>query len=202
MEQAPDLDGRPGEPTRSTLAHWIATCRRCRASAPDLSALPPAAAAAIATESYRTLNSPFLRWAALCEAAGQREQAGDATLQAAWAADDAPDSGDAAALRLQAVALWGEPDEPGAVLRQVDVLRRAGAFDRAGALAARLDPGSLDESSAAILRFQQDRIAARDAGRHGIGSALRPPARRPHAAHGRLDAPAAKPGLFRRLFGA
>ena len=199
-EQAPDLDGRPGEPTRSTLPQWVATCRRCRASAPDLQALPEGPEAVTASESHRALSgpaAPFLRWAALCEAAGQRAAAAEAVLQGAWALDDAGQ--DAAALRLRAAELWGEPDGTEDVLRLVDILRRAGAHDAALAMAARLDGAALDENSAAILQFQQARIAEGDTGRHGIGSALRPPARRPHVTHGRKTEAG---GLWRRLFGA
>lgn len=197
-EQAPDLDGRPGEPTRSTLAQWIATCRRCRASAPDLADLPHGSHEVAQSESYRALQgaaAPFLRWAALCEAAGHLPAAAEAVLQGAWALDDAAE--DAAALRLRAVALWGEPDGTEDALRVVDILRRAGAFE--AALAVPLDDAALDENSAAILAFQRGRIAAGDRGRHGIGSALRPPARRPHVTHGQQ---AATGGWWQRLFGA
>ena len=196
-EQAPDLDGRPGEPTRSTLAHWIATCRRCRASAPDLADLPHGAGEIVKSESYQALQGPFLRWAALCEAAGRQAEAAEAVLQGAWALDDAGE--DAAALRLRAVALWGEPQGTEDALRIVDIQRRAGAFDAALAAAAHLDGADLDENSAAILAFQRGRIVAGDQGRHGIGSALRPPARRPHVTHGRQTGAG---GWWQRLFGA
>ena len=66
------------------------------------------------------------------------------------------------------------------------------------AAAARLEHADLDENSAAILAFQRARIADGDRGRHGIGSALRPPARRPHVTHGQAKAG----GWWQRLFGA
>ena len=103
------------------------------------------------------------------------------------------------AYRYALVRWWGEPDGTEDVLRLVDILRRAGAHEAALAMAARLDGAALDENSAAILGFQRARIADGDTGRHGIGSALRPPARRPHVAHGRK---AEAGGLWRRLFGA
>src|SRR5437763_563145 len=55
-----------------------------------------------------------------------------------------------------------------------------------------------DEGAEAILAFQRARIAARDAGRHLISSALRPPARTPHVAHGRAVKPAFWSRWFRR----
>lgn len=155
----------------------------------------------IRSDAYAALRAPgpagpFLRWAAICEAAGDRAAAAAALLQGAWALDDA--GADAAGLRGRAVALWGPPLGPEDALRTVDILRRAGRFDDAAALAGRLASDDLDENSAAILSFQRQRIADRDDGRHGIGSALRPPARRPHVTHGQ----AASTGLWRRLFGA
>lgn len=185
-EQAPDLDGRPGEPARSTLARWPATCRGCGASAPDLARLPAGAAETVATDAYRALNGPgaeraFLRYALLCEAGGDAEEAGWAVLQAAWTCDDA--GRDASALRRRCASLWGEPATVADGLRLLDVLRRAGEFDRAGSLAQELGRHRLHESDEAVLAFQRTRIEAGDAGRHQVSSALRPPSRTPHASH-------------------
>lgn len=198
-ELAPDLDHRPGEPARSTLPRWVATCRRCGASGPDLSALPAGAGEVVRSDEYRALRAPgpaapFLRWALICERTGDPAAAGEAVLHAAWALDDAGE--DAADLRRRAAALFGEPDGPEDALRLIDVLRRAGNFAAAASRAAALDGAALDENSAAILAFQRDRIAAEDPARHMISSALRPPARRPHVTHGRAEAT----GFWGRLF--
>jgi len=200
-EQAPDLDFRPGEPARSTLPRWVVTCRRCGACAPDLTDLPPGAAGLVQSAAYKSLDRPapalrFLRWAMLCTA-GERHEAAEATLQAAWTLDDAEDASGAASLRREAALLWGTPDTAESALRLLDVLRRAGEFERASALAADLDKRPLDENSARIVAFQRDRIAERDAGRHLLSSALRPPARTPHAAQGRRSGG----GFLGRLFG-
>src|SRR3954454_20236795 len=76
-EIAPDLDMRPGEPTRSTLVDWIQTCGHCSAAAPDLSALPPEARAATDSDGYKALTTsvleetlPFRRWALICTGVG------------------------------------------------------------------------------------------------------------------------------------
>lgn len=210
-ELAPDLDLRPGEPTRSTLPRWVATCRRCGASGPDLAALPAGAEATVRSDAYRALRTPgpampFLRWALICRRAGDPAGAAEATLQAAWALDDAGE--DAADLRREAAALWGEPDDPQCALRSVDVLRRAGEFARALARADAV--AAPDENTARILDFQRARIAEGDRGRHTIASALRPPARTPHVTHGKPpaqtatragEAAPARGGFWRRLFG-
>lgn len=198
-ELAPDLDLRPGEPARSTLPQWVQTCI-CGVSAPDLTQLPLGAAAAIQGEAYAALRAPnpagaFLRWACV---AGEGGAAAEAMLQAAWALDDAGPvrATEAAAARLEAIRLWGPPPAPEMALRQLDVLRRAGAFERAAELAQSMD--ELEEGAAAIRDFQLGRIAARDTGRHGFDSVLRPPARRPHGSHTQTRD---KPGFWRRVFG-
>ncbi len=192
-EQAPDLDGRPGEPARSTLRRWVARCRNCGACGPDLARLPGTAANTVRSEAYRATASAFLRSATICRDAGDLAEAAEATLQAAWEADDA--GRDARGLRLAAVAAWGEPDSPERALRTIDVLRRAEAFDAAQARADALGSQRLDEAGVRLLAFQRERIDARDAGRHLISSALRPPARTPHVTHGK-PAPG---GFWRRL---
>lgn len=194
-EQAPDLDGRPGEPARSTLRRWVAQCRGCGACGPDLAQLPDTAVETVRDGAYRATQSAFLRSAAICRAAGDFAGAAEATLQAAWDADDA--GRDARGLRLAATTAWGEPDSPELALRILDVLRRAEAFDVAQARAEALAVQHLDEVGARLLAFQRERIDARDAGRHLISSALRPPARTPHVTHGK----AATTSFWRRLSG-
>lgn len=183
----PDLDLRPGEPARASLAHWIQTCRGCQAAAPDLAALPLSAAEIVRSENYRWLERhaahvrPFLRWARLCPA----QLRGEVFLMAAWSEDDAGNADAATVLRQRALRVWDEPDTLHAALQRLDVQRRTANWQAATAEAARLAVQELDSTSAAILRFQLARIAERDPGRHSMASALPPPANRPHVSHGR-----------------
>lgn len=194
-ELAPDLDMRPGEPTRSTLARWVAVCRQCGAAAPDLPALPAGARAVVEGPGYRTLAgpaAPFLRYAMLCGAA---ERPG-VLLQAAWALDDA--GLDAAPVRREAAAGLAAAGTMQDALCAVDVWRRAGDMDAAAAEAARLlGRAGLDETDRLVLVYQQGLVAAGDTGRHLLSSALRPPAQRPHVTHGREG----RGGFWRRLAG-
>ncbi len=197
-ELSPDLDMRPGEPTRSTLPEWVHTCPGCGACAPDVAALPPDSAVIVRSEAYRAAGAlpaalPFVRWAMLCPAAERPE----ALLQAAWAADDAADEAAARALRSQAAAAWERNGDAQSTLRLIDVLRRAGEPERALALAAALDVNGLDENSERLLSFQRARLASGDTGRHLLSSALRPPARMPHVAHGKPR----RAGFWGRLLG-
>ena len=202
-EGAPDLDMRPGEPTRSTMARWVQACRGCGAAAPDLHALPARLRATVDTTEYRALPRP-LRWAALAEAMDEPDEAAGAVLQAAWALDDDGDDAGAAALRRRAAELWGQGATVGDALRVLDALRRTGDGDAARAQAAHLAARpDLEDTDRAVLRYQEGLIAAGDTGRHLLSSALRPPARTPHVTHGQVAAPArpAAPGLWKRLFG-
>jgi thioredoxin-like negative regulator of GroEL len=152
--------------------------------------LPGSAAAVTQTRTYQGERSRFRRWVMLV--AGTPVEA-EALLQAAWEMDDRGE--DATLLRRQASAVWGQPADAEQTLRLVDVLRRAGAFDEA---AAQLPPlaNASDDTTRRIAAYQQARIAARDTGRHLMSSALRPPATKPHVAHGRGDV-----GFWGRLFG-
>jgi len=201
-EIAPDLDMRPGEPTRSTLTDWIQVCSKCRAAAPDLAILPPGARAVVESDAYKALTTstleetlPFRRWALICERTGDRSNHAEALLQAAWAADDAAEMTEASKLRTEVAALWEGTNDLELGLRRVDVLRRAGSFDHASAWADRLAQTSHEESARSILDFQKARIEARDIGRHLISSALPPPAHSPHVSHAKR----ASPGFWSRL---
>ena len=201
-EIAPDLDMRPGEPTRSTLRDWILVCPKCGATAPDVSALPASARAVVESEEYRMLSTtvleetlPFRRWALICASAGNRAEQAEALLQAAWAADDAAAMTEAARLRVQVAALWDGTKDVELGLRRLDVLRRAGQFDAADAWAAGMARRGPDEVARSVVAFQQARVAARDVGRHLISSALPPPAYAPHVSHGKR----ATTGFWSRL---
>jgi len=189
-ELAPDLDGRPGEPARSTLKRWIALCSGCGAAAPDLVALPPEAAAVVPRAEIQAEPDRFLRWSLIAAALGDAVASAEAILQAAWHREDHDE--DAADLRRRAAANW-----PGDPLRRIDILRRAGSLAEADAVAAGLT--GLDEDGRRILAFQRERIAAADTARHSISSALRNPTRTPHVSH--VQKTTAKSGLFARLFG-
>ena len=170
---------------------------------PDLAALPASANAVVRSASYHALGAdaseetlPFLRWAAICRETGDAPAAAEATLQAAWAADDAADTRAAASLRREVARLWGEPADEETALRLIDVLRRAGEFAAAEARAEGLAKQDLDETAARIVAFQRARIAARDIGRHLISSAVPPPAHTPHASLAKR----ANPRFWERLF--
>lgn len=177
-EVGPDLDMRPGEPVRSTLRDWLQACGTCHAAAPDLSALAPEAKRVVESAAYRALSMEaeedtllFRRWAMICLAAGDKAAAAEATLQGAWAADDAADMTEAAKLRRDVAALWGAQTDPATALRRLDVLRRAGEFPAVEAEAGKLAEGGPDAFAAAVIAFQRARAAEHDVGGHLLSSA-------------------------------
>ncbi|WP_211875951.1 hypothetical protein [Plastoroseomonas arctica] len=192
-EQAPDLDLRPGEPMRGTMARWLQQCPQCGYAAPDITRAHPAAAAVVAAAPFRALLAEgghpplarrFLAWACVLEETGALHAAAEATLQAAWVADDLAQPELARVWRLDAVALWrgGPALDLEQMVRVVDALRRAEAFDDADSAAAELAGTRPPESVAQVVALERRLIAAGDTGRHTVASALPPPSRRPHAA--------------------
>ena len=218
-EQAPDLDLRPGEPVRSTMSRWLQSCPHCGYTAPEISESHPAGAEAVAAAPYRALIADtshpvlarrFLAWAHVLEETGALHAAAESTLHAAWVADDLNRDDLARQWRREAVALWrsGPALDAEQSVRVIDALRRAGDFAEAEAAATALAATNPPEAVAQVTALEARLIAAEDAGRHSIASALAPPARRPHVTHQKSPGARKRPpeggGLkswLRRLFG-
>ncbi|PZW45676.1 hypothetical protein C8P66_11191 [Humitalea rosea] len=195
-EQAPDLDLRPGEPVRGTMRRWLQECPNCGYAAPDLAQAHPAVPMVIAAAPFRALRADggtpplarrFLSWAHVLEETGALHAAAEATLHAAWVADDLGHDELARQWRLDAVALWrgGPPMETEQKVRSLDALRRAGVWDDAAATAAAMAEEGITGPVAQVIALEARLIAGFDAGRHTVASALPPPARRPHVTHGK-----------------
>lgn len=213
-EQAPDLDLRPGEPVRSTMARWLQACPHCGYAAPDITEAHPAGAEAVAAAPYRALIADtahpalarrFLAWAHVLEETGALHAAAEATLHAAWVADDLNREDLARQWRREAVALWrsGPALDAEQSVRVIDALRRAGDFAEAAAAAEALDALNPPEAVAQVTALEARLIAAEDMGRHSMASALAPPARRPHVTHQPKKRPPEGGGLkswLRRIF--
>ncbi len=196
-EQAPDLDLRPGEPVRSAMARWLQQCPGCGYAAPDITKAHPAAAQAVAAAPFRALLADaalpplarrFLAWAHVLEETGALHAGAEATLHAAWVADDLGLPELSRCWRQEAVALWrsGPPLDTEQTVRVVDALRRASAWEDADHTAEALAALNPPEAVAQVVALERRLIAARDGGRHTVASALPPPARRPHASHHRV----------------
>jgi hypothetical protein len=212
----PDLDLRPAESARSTMPSWLQQCPACGYVAPRLDQADERAGAIVFAGPYRAqladssippLARRFLCRAMLLEELGDLHGAAEATLQAAWVADDARKPELASAWRLEAVALFRQGPTPDLEqrVRIVDILRRAGDFAGAAAQASELERGSLPGPIDQVVAFERRLIAAEDVRAYTIASALPPPASRPHVSlRGQAgQRPLRRGGLFsviRRLF--
>ena len=213
-EQAPDLDLRPGEPVRSTMSRWLQACPHCGYAAPDIAEAHPAGAQAVAAAPYRALIADtahpvlarrFLAWAHVLEETGALHAAAEATLHAAWVADDLNRDDLARQWRREAVALWrsGPALDAEQSVRVIDALRRAADFAEAEGAAEALAALNPPEAVAQVTALEARLITAEDTGRHSIASALAPPARRPHVTHQPKKRPPEGGGLkswLRRIF--
>ena len=213
-EQAPDLDLRPGEPVRSTMSRWLQACPHCGYAAPNIAEAHPAGAQAVAAAPYRALIADtahpvlarrFLAWAHVLEETGALHAAAEATLHAAWVADDLNRDDLARQWRREAVALWrsGPALDAEQSVRVIDALRRAGDFAEAEGAAEALAALNPPEAVAQVTALEARLITAEDTGRHSIASALAPPARRPHVTHQPKKRPPEGGGLkswLRRIF--
>ncbi|MGJ5819082.1 hypothetical protein [Paludibaculum fermentans] len=183
---APDLDTRPGEPLRSTLATWMQSCPSCGYAAPDLSYAAEGVADWVRTSDYQSLPIGFERHAWLLEQLGHLADAGWIALQAAWNHEDGGHQEDAARCRRKAIRLFQASkaaghdflDTPSEELAlAVDILRRIGEFEAASeTIRVALQEEELPEMIDAVLRFQAGLVQRRDTGRHTLDEVPRGPA--------------------------
>lgn len=188
----PDLDLRPAEMQRGTMSSWVQACTHCGNVSQAIEkepANPDAARAAMAGDRWRELTAGeampalaavFLRHALLERSQGRPLEAGEATIRAAWAADDAGDGLLAGNCRREAadllLPLLVSPDlaadrRETLAVRLVDVLRRAGEWARAKKFCADLLAQASEGVIGEVLRLQASLVEQRDAGCHCIPQA-------------------------------
>jgi hypothetical protein len=184
---SPDLDLRPPEMQRSSMAFWLQECPECGYCTPDLSEeCPENLRDLIASVGYRSqafdpqypeLANRFLRSAMLIEAQGDLLTASHQVLCAAWDCDDHPSPASARAARSQAADLMkkgleaanlGPAQRDSAEMVLVDVFRRCGRFAAAKGLCDTLLARVLDPNLRAVVTYQVELIGREDMARHRI----------------------------------
>jgi len=184
-----DLDRRPGEMLRSSMRSWLQECPRCRYVSSNLEQGDACDRRHVRSRRYQALTQGpqlsalthrFLLRTALENAKANHEAAFEQALCAAWTADDLNLPDYARTLRLRAIGYLATGTCLSAELELVrlDVLRRASDWRNAHLIVARLTECSLDAPASTIVRFQANRIAARDNRRYTVTQALE--SRRPH----------------------
>jgi len=184
---APDLDARPPEMLRSTIAWWVHECPGCGYCAEDLGEAPAGAAEVVRSQAYRQQlddpRAPELARRFLCAALIAEADRGpgapalvQALVNAAWACDDAEDAEGAVRCRLRAASalgalraaggsyMEGDPSEDDTLL--ADLYRRTGSFEEAGAAARAGLAHAVDGFHRGLLELQLRLISARDVSAH------------------------------------
>ncbi len=190
------------------MARWLQQCPGCGYAAPDITKAHPGAVQAVGAAPFRALIADashpplarrFLAWAHVLEETGALHAAAEATLQAAWVADDMGLPEFARHWRQEAVALWraGPSLDAEQTLRAIDALRRAEAWSDADQAAEALEAQRPPEAVAQVVALERKLIALHDSGRHSVASALPPPSRRPHVTHQQIAG--RREGLWARL---
>lgn len=195
---SPDLDSRPAEPLRSTLAHLVGMCPACGYAGEPSLKMPSESWGAgslpwvkelvagaryrrqRADTSYPELANRFLCRMLVEETVGAHAHAGCSALHAAWACDDAAFAAEARFCRELAVELWregrDEGDEFDSYAKEsamiADTLRLAGRFRDAIWEAEHGLASEPEEPLDQILGYLLELAQRRDAGRHTCEEAV------------------------------
>jgi len=187
---ASDLDGRPAEMERSTMAFWVHMCPKCKYVAPKISDVVEGAKEVVESVAYKEqlnrvgyykLANLFLCRAMILRNAGLLADSGRACLHAAWVCDDygadcdrndrAIECRKTASYEIQQALSLSRQKEPGfekegyAEALLVDILRRSEQFDSAGVLCIEaITSEGRDEKALKLLAFQQELIEKKDTG--------------------------------------
>lgn len=189
-----DLDGRPSEMERSTMAFWIHICSKCLYVAPKISNETEGAKETVKSDDYKAqlnrdgypkLANLFLCHAMILRSAGQLGHAGSACLHAAWVCDDYGLEANAIQCRKTAThdvqqAISLDPlqaqrftMEGYAEALLVDILRRSEQFDEANTLCTEaLARGGKDVLALKLFKFQLGLVERKDTGCYTVGSVI------------------------------
>ena len=183
----PDLDTRPPEMARSTMPWWLQECPSCGYCSESIGEVSWGARVIVESAAFADFRAglaelpklarTFRTAAFIAAECGRYADAFHHTLHEAWVYDDLGDTVRASAARLNAVDFfklvsleeeyfdeWGD-DAP----VQVDLLRRAGAFERAAEICTRWLDGHCNWEVRKILEFELALCQRRDAERHSMG---------------------------------
>ena len=187
---SPDLDLRPPEMQRSTMAYWVQECPDCGYAYGSIEEKAPQAETTITSDAYKailsnplngSLTGRFLKASLISEGAQEPKAAANYALNAAWAADDTDDKEGAISHRNRASELFvtsldgvDETTEQSIVIRtrMVDILRRAERWEEAVALADVLLGSELDPTIKSALEFERSAASKQDGRCYTIETAL------------------------------
>jgi hypothetical protein len=167
-----ELDGRPTGMYRNTMECWAQICSnpKCGYASGNIAKESANARECVKSADYIShLKNPGMREtvrkfylsALVALWAKNPSEAFEYFVYAAWACDDAGLAQDARAYRMAAVNLSGPP------MTIIDLLRRAGSFDRAKSMIERMTTSAeLDDWGKKLLEFERKLVDDKDAGAH------------------------------------
>lgn len=175
-----DLDLRPPEMARSTMPYWVQRCPECGYCNDSLDEKTSVDKEYLSSKEYKalfadiqedSLAASFIRQARIAEKDKSYENAMYAYLSAAWCCDDARNSEGAKQCRLLALKLLDanfkdivkSSDEDTITCLKTDMLRRAGKFEEAQAVAEKQLPKVKQHIIKQILTFEIEKSKAKDA---------------------------------------
>lgn len=188
---SPDLDLRPPEMMRSTMAYWVEECPHCHYAYPSIETKVEGAEALLNELSLMdgpwksrtgSLTKRFMTASHIAECASQVMEAAEYALNAAWDADDSQDDASARDCRGRAASLLEnalaneeiEADEKiGHSTRLVDIMRRSQKWDPASELAKSLLMQNPSSPIDKILEFQIDACRRKDAACYKISDVIK-----------------------------
>ena len=187
---SPDLDLRPPEMERSTMAYWVQECPNCGYAYRSIEETAPQTETTVNSDAYQavlssTLNGSitgrFLKASLISEGSSDPRAAAFYALYAAWAADDADDNEGAISHRIRAETLFStsldgvdETSEESILTRtrMVDILRRAERWEGAVGLADVLFGSELEPTVRSVLEFGRSAASRQDGLCYTIAKAL------------------------------
>jgi hypothetical protein len=180
----PDLDTRPPEMARSTMIWWLQECPSCGYCSECIAQVSWGARVIVESPAFADFRAGlselpdlvrvFRTAAYIASELGHHQAAFNHTLCEAWVHDDLGDTVRASAARLNALDSfrlvsqeegyfdeWGD-DAP----VQVDLLRRAGAFDRAAEICEGVLTHTRHTGVGPIMAFELELCKKRDVEAH------------------------------------
>lgn len=187
-----DLDHRPPEMMRSTMGMWLQECPSCGYCSSDISEASWGERVIVESEAFADLRSGlsdlpdlarvFRTAAYIASERGHHQEAFHHTLCEAWVHDDLGDTVRASAARLNAVDLMNLADQDyenmidedwGDDAVKIDLLRRAGEFERAAKLCEGFLKHTRHTGAGPVVAFELELCEARDSDAHDLGEVSR-----------------------------
>jgi hypothetical protein len=185
-----DLDTRPAEMARSTIAQWIQACASCGYCSPDISKGPEGVEPIIKKKEYaqqrcdssfQELANRFLCSALISEASGDLRSAGWAAVHAAWVCDDAKETDGAARCRKRATEIFHRARKTGVKFTEqaggeeallADLLRRNQEFVDSQSICEQGLSKQPDPILESVLRFQLVLCDKKDSACHSLNEVV------------------------------